>query len=152
MNQIEAKPTVYRNVRFKSRLEARWAICFDILGWDWKYEPVEYTDKIRGWKYTPDFELVQHHRAKPIQVEVKPCPVNMEYLTILDGFAQAFERQKLGRLFVFEGDFWKHQQSRLTDPITVWRVTDKSDQGLYHFFGTDFETVVSQVNRYRFDI
>jgi hypothetical protein len=57
-------PTTYGNVRFRSRLEARWACFFDLLGWRWEYEPLE----LAGW--LPDFALVE---AKPtVLVEVKP--------------------------------------------------------------------------------
>ncbi len=46
---VKARPTVYRGVRFRSRLEARWAAFFDCIEWQWKYEPVD----LQGW--TPDF-------------------------------------------------------------------------------------------------
>jgi hypothetical protein len=47
--RIKAHPTRYKNVMFRSRLEARWAAFFDELGWRWEYEPVD----LQGW--TPDF-------------------------------------------------------------------------------------------------
>jgi hypothetical protein len=59
-----AIPTVYRNVQFRSRLEARWARFFDLVGWRWHYEPLD----LRG--YIPDF-LLDFENA-PILVEVKP--------------------------------------------------------------------------------
>jgi hypothetical protein len=61
-----AIPTVYRNQRFRSLLEARWASFFDELGWGWEYEPFELAG------YIPDFALCFH---KPILVEVKPTLV-----------------------------------------------------------------------------
>lgn len=33
-----SKPTIYKGFRFKSRLEARWAVFFDAIGIDWDYE------------------------------------------------------------------------------------------------------------------
>lgn len=60
---IEAKPTAYAGVNFRSRLEASWAAMWDQLGWKWEYEPFD----MRGW--TPDFLLMG---AVPILVEVKP--------------------------------------------------------------------------------
>ncbi|MFN9203862.1 MAG: hypothetical protein ACK6DP_12455 [Gemmatimonas sp.] len=42
-------PTTYAGVRFRSRLEARWAAFFDLCQWSWDYEPVE----LAGW--APDF-------------------------------------------------------------------------------------------------
>lgn len=43
-------------VAFRSRLEARWALYFDALGFDWKYEPFRFPIG-QGNTYTPDFEV-----------------------------------------------------------------------------------------------
>ena len=47
--RFPAVETAYRDVVFRSRLEARWAAMFDLMGWRWQYEPVE----LDGW--FPDF-------------------------------------------------------------------------------------------------
>ncbi len=60
---IAAIPTTYRNVRFRSRLEARWARFFDALKWPWLYEPFDLLG------YIPDFIL---DFKNPLLVEVKP--------------------------------------------------------------------------------
>lgn len=52
---IGAIPTVYQGIRFRSRLEARWAVFFDQMGWDWEFEPEGYTDG--RTRYLPDFWL-----------------------------------------------------------------------------------------------
>ena len=39
MEQIKAIETVYKGYKFRSRLEARWAVFFDALGVEWEYEP-----------------------------------------------------------------------------------------------------------------
>lgn len=57
-------PTRYKNVMFRSRLEARWACFFDLLGWEWIYEPFD----LNG--YIPDFSF-RNWRGSLI-VEVKP--------------------------------------------------------------------------------
>lgn len=57
-------PTKYRGVQFRSRLEAKWAVFFDLVGWPWLYEPID----LRG--YVPDFVLQLH---QPVLVEVKPA-------------------------------------------------------------------------------
>jgi hypothetical protein len=64
---IAAKPTVYKGRQYRSRLEARWAAYFDLLGWPFEYEPIDLG------KWSPDFSIVG--RPKPwhqILVEVKP--------------------------------------------------------------------------------
>ena len=64
---IKAIPTTYAGVNFRSRLEARWAAFFDLVGWEWDYEPFD----LNGW--TPDFLLktsIGH-----VLAEVKPIDV-----------------------------------------------------------------------------
>jgi hypothetical protein len=56
--------TVYADTRFRSRLEAKWATFFDLIGWPWLYEPIDLDG------YIPDF-ILQFHR--PLLVEVKPA-------------------------------------------------------------------------------
>lgn len=47
--------TSYAGCRFRSRLEARWAVFFDQLGIKWEYEPQGY--EFDGERYLPDFHL-----------------------------------------------------------------------------------------------
>lgn len=61
---IKARPTKYRGIQFRSRLEATWAAFFDNLGWDWEYDPFELDG------YLPDFVL---RFPRPVIVEVKPA-------------------------------------------------------------------------------
>ena len=60
---MQAIETLYNNQLFRSRLEAKWAAMFDLLGWDWYYEPFD----LQG--YIPDFVL---GFSPPLLVEVKP--------------------------------------------------------------------------------
>lgn len=48
--------TEYKGYKFRSRLEARWAIFFDEIGAKWEYEPEGYRLK-DGTYYLPDFLL-----------------------------------------------------------------------------------------------
>lgn len=52
---IKAIETVYNGYRFRSRLEARWAVFFDTLGIPYEYEQEGY-QLDSGW-YLPDFKL-----------------------------------------------------------------------------------------------
>lgn len=52
---MKAIETRYRGYRFRSRLEARWAVFFDALGIDWLYENEGY--QIGQERYLPDFWL-----------------------------------------------------------------------------------------------
>jgi len=53
--RIKAIETEYAGCRFRSRLEARWAVFFNALGVRWEYEPQGYEGD--GFRYLPDFWL-----------------------------------------------------------------------------------------------
>lgn len=60
LQTIKAIETRYAGCRFRSRLEARWAVFFDSIGIEWQYEPQGYALTLpngvtRG--YLPDFWL-----------------------------------------------------------------------------------------------
>lgn len=62
--------TIYAGCRFRSRLEARWAVALDTLGIEWQYEP-EGFETAAGW-YLPDFRLPLLCKW----LEIKPVPVD----------------------------------------------------------------------------
>jgi hypothetical protein len=64
--QIAAIETHYHGYRFRSRLEARWAVFFDAAGIEYVYEPEGYV--LGGRSYLPDFWLPRLRTF----VEVKP--------------------------------------------------------------------------------
>ena len=68
-NKIKAIETHYKGYRFRSRLEARWAVFFDAAGIEYQYEPegIEYC----GERYLPDFYL-PNETNYGCYVEVKP--------------------------------------------------------------------------------
>ena len=75
MGDIKPIETVYNGYRFRSRLEARWAVFFDALGIKYEYEPEGYTLQ-DGTKYLPDFMIYVRHRSyedewEPVFAEVK---------------------------------------------------------------------------------
>jgi hypothetical protein len=66
---IKAIETQYKGYRFRSRLEARWAVFFDALGTKWEYEP-EGFKLSDGTRYLPDFWLPTFSGG--MWAEVKP--------------------------------------------------------------------------------
>ena len=70
--------TFYRGYRFRSRLEARWAVYFDSIGIGWEYEKEGY-DLGNGKWYLPDFWLPQVN----IWAEVKPVTLSEEELDMV---------------------------------------------------------------------
>lgn len=77
---MDIKPieTYYNGYRFRSRLEARWAVFFDAAGIKYQYEPEGFEHD--GVTYLPDFYLpdldvyaeVKGHRAN-IAEEIEKC-------------------------------------------------------------------------------
>ena len=53
---IKPIETEYKGYRFRSRLEARWAVFFDTLDVKWEYEPQGW-QLADGTRYLPDFWL-----------------------------------------------------------------------------------------------
>jgi len=67
---MKAIETIWKGYRFRSRLEARWAIFFEHLGMTWEYEP-EGFHLSNGQKYLPDFRLITRNDIS-VWVEIKP--------------------------------------------------------------------------------
>lgn len=70
---IKAIETRYAGCRFRSRLEARWAVFFDDMQIPWEYEPQGFTLG-DGRNYLPDFLLPQCGTW----IEVKGSVVNLD--------------------------------------------------------------------------
>ena len=69
MISTDIKPieTIYNGYRFRSRLEARWAVFFDAAGIEYQYEPEGYFLG-KGIYYLPDFYIPDWD----VFVEIKP--------------------------------------------------------------------------------
>lgn len=59
-------PTRYKDVVYRSRLEANWAVFFTALGFTFEYEKRRF-GLLSGW-YTPDFRLSK----QKVWLEIKP--------------------------------------------------------------------------------
>ncbi|GHD37419.1 hypothetical protein [Nocardiopsis kunsanensis] len=70
--------TRYAGHRFRSRLEARWAVFFDHLGIPWEYEPQGYL--VDGKPYLPDFYLP----TSGLWVEVKGSEDQLDIELLVD--------------------------------------------------------------------
>ena len=82
---IKAIETEYKGYRFRSRLEARYAVFFDALNLKWEYEKEGYTLS-NGVNYLPDFWIRFDKTALPdwgFYIEIKPCePTHDERLKL----------------------------------------------------------------------
>lgn len=84
---LTAIPTLYARVRFRSRLEARWAVFYDTLGVPWQYEPNVH-DLGGGTFYLPDFWLPNQQCF----VEIKPAAPDDEAQRKASGLAALTRR------------------------------------------------------------
>lgn len=80
---LKAIETVYNGYRFRSRLEARWAVAFDALGVQYRYEPEGFD--LDGLWYLPDFWLP----TQEAWVEIKPTKPTAQEEELAHRLAQA---------------------------------------------------------------
>jgi hypothetical protein len=79
-------PTHYNGIKYRSRSEARWAVVFDALGWNYEYEIEGYS--LSTGRYLPDFYLPQHRAF----FEVKGEKPNRREKKLADELAMATEK------------------------------------------------------------
>lgn len=85
---IKPIETKWKGYRFRSRLEARWAVFFEAMGWRWEYEPQGF--QTRMGPYLPDFFLPDHE----CWLEIKP---------------DAFDLQTIYLAGKIEKNCWRHK-------------------------------------------
>ena len=78
MNDYKPIETIYNGYRFRSRLEARWAVFFDVLGIEYEYEPEGINED--GINYLPDFYLPEFFSY--FEVKRKGLPENARDIAI----------------------------------------------------------------------
>jgi hypothetical protein len=111
--------TIYKDYRFRSRLEARWAVFFDTLDVKYIYEKEGYDLGEFGW-YLPDFWM-PHYPDSDIDdgktgifVEIKPVKATeREY-----AMAFALAEQSGQNVFLFQGQ--PYQGEYTVTQIQFW--------------------------------
>ena len=87
---MKAIPTNYKGVTYRSRLEAKWARFFTLIGiFDFEYEKVKI--QRNGKEYIPDFFLYGFYYDGVLAVEVKPCMPSAQYCDYLMDVTQELE-------------------------------------------------------------
>lgn len=106
---IKAIETQWKGYRFRSRLEARWAVFFEALGLKWEYEPEGFHTS--EGPYLPDFRVMTP-QGNPIWYEVKPSGVQEDKKLI------SFEQALVSHLK--PGECSNHRVALLSgDPMDV---------------------------------
>ena len=79
---LKAIETKYKGYRFRSRLEARWAVAFDAACIQWEYETEGFN--LPSGYYLPDFWLPYEDAF----LEVKPTKIDIDDSTLLVDLAR----------------------------------------------------------------
>lgn len=101
---VKAIETIYKGRRFRSRLEARWAVVFEHMGYKWSYEVEGY--EVNGKRYLPDF-VIETERGGKFTVEIKNSlhfmgqPASVYMAGRMEGLAQAWRPSEGRSSYVF---------------------------------------------------
>lgn len=81
-DSISSLPSTYRGVIFRSRMEARWAAYFDILGICWIYEPDGIC--LPSGNYCPDFRISIYPMDQTAwrYAEIKPTSEAADFIAV----------------------------------------------------------------------
>lgn len=127
---LKAIDTVYNGYRFRSRLEARYAVFLDVLGVKYQYEPEGYD--LDGVYYLPDFYLPDLDCWIEIKGQ-KPTKEECEKAKRL-----AWHTRKM--VYIFFGDVWCPWESLMeADDLKKYAKVSHSAYGFgyYHVWKED---------------
>ena len=137
---IKAIPTRYHGIKFRSRLEAKWAVFFDACGVDWSYEPEGYS-LLDGECYLPDFLLkaVPIHKSFGNSNEII-YEKTMDLYIEVKGKMHICDAKKLHACvekntfpFLIVGDIPKHDTSESIDKVIFERAYKDFSFGMAEF-------------------
>jgi hypothetical protein len=122
---VHAIETRYAGCRFRSRLEARWAVAFDHMEIRWEFEPQGYD--LPSGRYLPDFRINTGRDDVPVfYVEVKGGMPDTREFTVASEI-----NLYVAPLVIFSGDIPRRRGAGtawlLTRPTTgeaEWVMTD----------------------------
>lgn len=114
---MKAIETRYKGYRFRSRLEARWAVFFDRLELDWQYEP-EGFDLGQSGYYLPDFKVfTPQGEIMWYEIKARNVEYNEKFFAFRNALEKANERER-------DGHFYQGPEVRANllsgDPLTVF--------------------------------
>lgn len=106
MTQLKPIETVYKDFRFRSRLEARFAVFFDAMGEKWEYEKEGYN--LNGTYYLPDFYLprlkcfVEIKGETPNKEELDKCSMFRDYVGNAIAIVHGLPTENQGMLYCWD--------------------------------------------------
>lgn len=88
-NDIKAIETEYDGHRFRSRLEARWAVFFNAIGLTYEYEIEGF--EMDGTRYLPDFYIPSLNRW----FEIKGKPLSLDEIKKCEEFCRRLDNENI---------------------------------------------------------
>ena len=88
-NDIKAIETEYDGHRFRSRLEARWAVFFNAVGLTYEYEIEGF--EMDGTRYLPDFYIPSLNRW----FEIKGKPLSLDEIKKCEDFCRRLDNENI---------------------------------------------------------
>lgn len=151
MKEIKPIETVYKGCRFRSRLEARWAVFFDALGVEWEYEP-EGFELPSGRRYLPDFRVkcwgrrtYNEHECVNLYIEVKG-EMSKYDLERIEEFVGSTDYEEICLTFLCsdcDGDYadcpkgWRCKSEYYLRPVLIVGSIPESIDSFYRGLGMD---------------
>lgn len=134
MGNLKPIETVYNGYRFRSRLEARWAVFFGELGIEYIYEPEGFIFP-DGTHYLPDFYLPDMHTF----FEVK-------------GIMNDKDMHKINQLLDYSGKHVAIGYADMTFEASDLCEVDENGNPVYQFYGTENSSLClcNDCNKYYF--
>jgi hypothetical protein len=129
---IKPIETVYAGCRFRSRLEARWAVFFDDLGIEWEYESQGYES--RAGRYLPDFWLPDMRHWAEVKGHFTPADLAKITGAIFD-LREPIDKQVTPQLLILgpvprPGFAWAHVRlDTLLKEFMLWQQVYFTDFG-----------------------
>jgi hypothetical protein len=118
MSDIQPIETTYKGHKFRSRLEARWAVFFDALKIRWVYEHEGY--ETPTGRYLPDFWLpdvyMRGEALKGVLFEAKP----ENFPNVHEELAFVAEKLNISALLAVGFDFTDHSWYELYQMAPWW--------------------------------
>lgn len=131
MTEYKAIETIYNGYRFRSRLEARWAVFFDAAGIRYEYEPEGFERDWGGevYRYLPDFYFPDWNVYGEVKPSLEKLREDEEKLAVMIDFDGPMAKGLLilGQI-PLAGESYKRSPSRKSNSI------EDEIPGFYFFY------------------
>lgn len=112
MPNLTPRPTIYKGIAMRSRLEAHFAARLDSLGLVWEYEPCAFGDE--SGQYLPDFRITTRSGARwyvetkgPLVLDPALLQRRMEVIWASDHEARLFLLDTHGQWWLGRDGLWQ---------------------------------------------